>query len=188
MGWYASANINITQRIQEKSYGMYDGHSRRSILNDALHEAEAETGKKSGVPKVNVSGDGVHLYDRIYDAVSEELDSFFKVSLSVEETNRLFETSMKLKTAYDAHFKQHPNENPPVEVMRLLKEMTGTANAMSPSNGAIKHLKERFNALFARLFLSLPDSGFAFECEPSSFPFATLLPPQCPFRPRSPHD
>lgn len=165
-----------------------DEASRRSILNAALREAEAATGKKSGLSKVNVSGDGARLYDRIYDAVSEELDSFFNVSLSVEETKRLFEASMKLKTAYDAHFKQRPNENPPVEVMRLLKEMTDTANAMSPSNGAIKHLKERFNALFARLFLSLPDSGLAFECELSFFPFAKLFPPQRPFRLRSPHD
>lgn len=165
-----------------------DEASRRSILNAALREAEAATGNKSGLSKVNVSGDGARLYDRIYDAVSEELDSFFNASLSVEETNRLFEASMKLKTAYDAHFKQHPNENPPVEVMRLLKEMTDTANATSPPNGAIKHLKERFNALFARLFLSLPDSGLAFECELSFFPFAKLFPPQRPFRPRSPHD
>lgn len=111
-----------------------NAYSRRSILNEALREAEAATGKKADLSNVDVAGEGARLYDRIYDAVSQELDALFEITLSAEETKRLFEASVKLKSAYVEHIKSHPNENPPVEVMRLLKEMTDTANAMSPSN------------------------------------------------------
>ena len=111
-----------------------NAYSRRSILNEALREAEAATGKNADLSNVDVAGEGARLYDRIYDAVSQELDALFEITLSAEETKRLFEASVKLKSAYVEHIKSHPNENPPVEVMRLLKEMTDTANAMSPSN------------------------------------------------------
>ena len=111
-----------------------NAYSRRSILNEALREAEAATGKKADLSNVDVAGEGARLYDRIYDAVSQELDALFEITLSAEETKRLFEASVKLKTAYADYMKANPNKNPPVEVMRLLKEMTDTANAMSPSN------------------------------------------------------
>lgn len=111
-----------------------NAYDRRSILNEALREAEVATGKKADLTNVDVAGDGARLYDRIYDAVAQEIDALFEVTLSAEDTKRLFEASVKLKTAYADHMKANPNKNPPVEVMRLLKEMTDTANAMSPSN------------------------------------------------------
>lgn len=111
-----------------------NAYDRRSILNEALREAEVATGKKADLTNVDVAGDGARLYDRIYDAVAQEIDALFEVTLSAEETKRLFEASVRLKTAYADYMKANPNKNPPVEVMRLLKEMTDTANAMSPSN------------------------------------------------------
>lgn len=129
---------NYLRRIADRTANAVirtaNAYERRAVLNEALREAEAATGKKADLSNVNVAGEGARLYDRIYDAVAQEIDALFEATLSVEETKRLFEASVQLKTAYADDMAATPNGNPSVEVMRLLKEMTDTANAMAPSN------------------------------------------------------